>query len=451
MTARTERGRALAFVWLMVEGAQVAAGGVAGYVRNLLDEQDALRDHLAERGWSVEFVLGEPFYDPGAPGYDEERWRRVREHLAARGGRAVRLVSDSDGLDGWGEERFFHALSATGAQLVLDTAERCDAVVAVSGTSAFARVPGMVQRQGGELAAKVLHVHTFGLATHDTAHVPSPAEIAADGDVAFWTRQSDRVSVGYISRYTAELYARTYAIPAAALLPNRSAIPRHAPRFGVLTEERINERIAGLGLPAEGEFVVMWGRNSAPGLDKGYHLLLEAARDLPGVVPVIATRRPDPGLRRLADRYAVPAVLLDDQPFTHLSALLQSPRTLAAAFLGEAEPGAVSPMEAMWVARESGALVIAADTGNLPEVVDDGAAGIVTRRTAADVADAVRRVRKLTADERRRMRAAAAARVRARFDFAANVRELADAAVDRLAEVSKLAAALEHHHHHHHH
>ncbi|MER5995485.1 hypothetical protein [Streptomyces viridosporus] len=435
MTERREQRRTLAFVWLMIEGAQVAAGGVAGYVRNLLAEQDALCAHLAERGWSVEFVLGEPFYAPSAPGYDEERWRRVRGHLEARGGRAVRLVSDSDGLDGWGDERFFHALSAAGAQLVLDTAERCDAVVAVSGTSAFARVPGMVQRQVGEAAAKVLHVHTFGLATHDTAHAPSPAEIAADGDVAFWTRQSERVNVGYISRYTAELYARTYAIPTAALLPNRSAIPRHAPRFDILTQHQVSERLAGLGLPAQGDLVLMWGRNSAPGLDKGYHLLLEAARDLPGVVPVIATRRPDPGLRQLADRYAVPAVLLHDQPFTHLSALLQSPRTLAAAFLGEAEPGAVSPMEAMWVARESGALVIAADTGNLPEVVDGGA-GIVTRRTAAAVADAVRRVRKLTEDERHRMRTTAAARVRERFDFATNLRELADAAVDRLTEVS---------------
>ncbi|MCP3801926.1 hypothetical protein NLX83_21905 [Allokutzneria sp. A3M-2-11 16] len=428
--------RTLAFVWLMLEGAQVAIGGVARYVRNLLDEQDAIRNHLAARGWKADFILGEPYYQSAAAGYDEQRWQAVREHLASRGGTAVRLVSDSDGLVGWGEDRFCNALSAAGAQLVLDTAERYEAVIAISGTSAFARVPGMVQRQAEGLAEKVLHVHTFGLATHDTARVPSPAEIAADADVAFWARHSERVTVGYISDYTAELYSKVYAIPPNALLPNRSAIPRHASRFAVLTEAEIDRRLTGLGLPDRGDLVFMWGRNSAPGLDKGYDLLVEAAREVPGVVPVIATRQPDPGLRELADRLDVPVALLADQPFSTISAIVQSPRTLAAAFLGEAEPGAVSPMEAMWVARESGAVAIVANTGNLPEVVGAGTAGIVAERTTAGVADALRRARSLTADARRRMRKSGAARVAEHFDFATNITELVDAAVDRWVGVA---------------
>ncbi|MEO3977505.1 hypothetical protein [Streptomyces sp. CAU 1734] len=433
MEAAAGQSRTLALVWLMIEGAQVFTGGVARYVENLLDEQDALRDRLAEQGWTAHFLLAEPCYHPGAPGYDEGRRQRVSDRLAARGGRAVRLISDSDGSEGWGGEEFFHALSAAGAQLVLDTAERYDAVIAVSGTSAFARLPGMVQRQAGDLARKVHHVHTFGLATHDTARVPPPAEIAADADVAFWARQSDRVSLGFISEYTADLYARVYAVPRESLLPNRSAIPLRDPRFAVLSGAETERRLAALGVPEHGELLVMWGRNSAPGLDKGYHLLIEAARDLSGVVPVIATRLPDRGLRELAGRLGVPAVLLDGLAFPDISALLQSPRTLAAAFLGEAEPGAVSPMEAMWTARESGALAIVADTGNLPEVVGGGTAGIITERTAAGVAGGVRRLRALGQDERRRMRGAAAGRIREHYDFAVTIAELTDAAAGRLA------------------
>ncbi|HLL33502.1 MAG TPA: glycosyltransferase [Streptomyces sp.] len=435
MAEAASKQRRMAVVWLMLEGGQVSQGGVARYVENVLRAQDSICAEWSAQGWDIDFILGEPFYRESAAGYDEQRRRRVAAHLEERGGRAVRLISDSDGIEQWGSDRFLHALSAAGAQLVLETAERYDGVIAVSGTSAFAQVAGMIQRLGGPLAARVLHVHTFGLATHETALPPAPAEIAADADVAFWARQTPHVTVAYISDYTARLYERTYAIPRRSLLPNRSGIPLDDPLFALLDQDTVAKRLAPLGLPAEGRLAVMWGRNSAPDLDKGYHLLLEAAADVPGVVPVIANRRPAPDLQNLAERLGVRAVFLAGQPFETISALLQSERTLAAAFLGEAEPGAVSPMEAMWVARRSGAVVIAADAGNLPELVDGGRAGLLTARTAPAVAEALRTAQALTDEERAAMRTAAAGVVRADCDFLANIRELVSSAICRWSEL----------------
>lgn len=421
--------RRMAVVWLMLEGAQVSQGGVARYVENLLGAQDAIRAEWSAQGWDVDFILGEPYYQESAAGYDKERWQRVSAHLEERGGRMVRLISDSDGTEQWGGDRFFHALSAAGAQLVLETAERYDGVIAVSGTSAFSQVPGMVQRLGAPLADRVLHVHTFGLATHETVLPPTSAEIAADGDVAFWTRQTPHVTVAYISDYTARLYERTYAIAPGSMLPNRSGIPLDDQQFALVGPEEIEKRLAPLGLPAEGRLAVMWGRNSAPDLDKGYHLLLEAAAEVPGVVPVIANRRPDPGLEQYAERLGVQAVFLADQPSETIFALLQSERTLAAAFLGEAEPGAVSPMEAMWVARATGAVVIAADAGNLPELTDGGRAGVLTARTGPAVAEALRTAQALTDEERADMRAVATGIVRRDCDFRKNIRDLVSEAM----------------------
>ncbi|MFJ4562467.1 glycosyltransferase [Streptomyces caelestis] len=435
MAEAASKQRRIAVVWLMLEGGQVSQGGVARYVENLLRAQDSIRAEWLAHDYEIDFILGEPFYRETAAGYDAQRWKRVVTHLAERGGRAVRLVSDSDGIEQWGGDRFFHALSAAGAQLVLETAERYDGVIAISGTSAFAQVAGMVQRLGGPLAERILHVHTFGLATHETALPPSPAEIAADGDVAFWTRQTPNVTVAYISDYTARLYERTYAIPRRSLLPNRSGIPLDDPLFTLLDKNTVAKRLAPLGLPDEGRLAVMWGRNSAPDLDKGYHLLLEAAADVPGVVPVIANRRPAPDLQQYAERLGVQAVFLADQPFETISALLQSERTLAAAFLGEAEPGAVSPMEAMWVTRRSGAVVIAADTGNLPELVDGGRAGILTARTGTAVAEALRTAQAMAGEERTRMRETAADVVREHCDFLANIRDLVSSAVSRWSDL----------------
>ncbi len=420
----------MAVLWLLVEGAQVAQGGVARYASNLLAEQDGLRAEFGGRGIRLDFVLGEPHYRDTVPGYDLARWQRTDAWLRARGGRAVRLISDTDGDAPWGADRFCHALSAAGAQIALDLAADYDGVLVISTTSAFAQVPGMVQRLGGDLATRVLHVHTFGMATHDTQTVPAAAEIAADGDVAYWVRHSPRVLFGYISCYTARLYRELYGAPADSLVPNRTGIPLADHRFEPMAQDKAEAEVAGL-VPERGRFVVMWGRRSETTLDKGYHLLIEAAAREPTMVPVIATRRPDPNMAALAERLGVAAVFLVDQPFRVISSLVQHERTVAVAFLGEAEPGAAAPMEAMWTARESDTVMLFANTGNLPELVVDGESGILTDRTPEAVAVGLGRLAALTSADCRRMAVAAASTVRQTCDFAVTIRELLDASVAR--------------------
>jgi glycosyltransferase involved in cell wall biosynthesis len=419
----------MAVLWLVIEGAQVAQGGVAQYAANLLAEQDELRAEFAGRGIGLDFVVGEPHYRDTVPGYDLARWQRTDAWLRARGGRAVRLVSDTDGDSPWGADRFSHALSAAGAQVALDLAVDYEGVLVISTTSAFARVPGMVQRLGGDLATRILHVHTFGMATHDTRTVPTATEITADGDVAYWVRHSPRVLFGYISRYTAQLYRELYGAPADSLVPNRTGIRLADPRFEPMARDQAEAEVGGL--PERGRFVVMWGRRSETTLDKGYHLLIEAAAREPGLVPVIATRRPDPSMNALAERLGVTAVFLVDQPFRVISALVQHERTVGVAFLGEAEPGAAAPMEAMWTARKSDTVMLFANAGNLPELVVDGESGLLTDRTKEAVAAGLRRLAALASPDRRSMAVAAASVIQQTCDFALTIREFLDASVSR--------------------
>lgn len=133
----------------------------------------------------------------------------------------------------------------------------------------------------------------------------------------------------------------------------------------------------------------------------------------------------------LAERLGVAAVFLVDQPFRVISSLVQHERTVAVAFLGEAEPGAAAPMEAMWTARESDTVMLFANTGNLPELVVDGESGILTDRTPEAVAVGLGRLAALTSADCRRMAVAAASTVRQTCDFAVTIRELLDASVAR--------------------
>ncbi|WP_143546798.1 glycosyltransferase family 4 protein [Rhodococcus sp. 06-235-1A] len=341
-------------------------------------------------------------------------------------------MNDDDGLRGWGEDRMFHALSAAAAQSVLERSADYDVVVVVTGTSLFSRVAGMLHRLGPEVAERLLIVHTFGMAVNGSGGLPSGAEIDSDGDLAFWVKQSQRVCLAPISDYTARLYREQWAIPDASLLLNRSGIPLTDPRFRPLDTDECITVARSMGVP-DGPLAVMWGRAEFPGLDKGYRLLLQAAAQLGTVTPIIATREPSRELAHLAAPLG-PAVLLHEQPFHTISALLQHPMTVASLFLGAAEPGAVSPLEAMWTSRERGAPVVVANVGNLPELADGGRAAIVTERTTDSVAAALQRALAMTSGERASMRSAAAAMVRTDGDVRLNIRRFIDECLQRAIE-----------------
>ena len=146
---------------------------------------------------------------------------------------------------------------------------------------------------------------------------------------------------------------------------------------------------------------------------------------------MVATPEPDPGLARLAAEVAPRAVLLHGEPYRTIAAVLRAPNTVAACFLSASEHGAVAPMEAAWTAGPE-CVLVATSTGSFRELVVDGETGVAARRSPEGVAAALRAVLDSSVVERRRLRAAAAERVRRCHDFDHNVSDLFEAVLGDL-------------------
>lgn len=155
---------------------------------------------------------------------------------------------------------------------------------------------------------------------------------------------------------------------------------------------------------------------------KGLHVIVQAMVDLPSAVYVVVGSGPEEGpMRDLASKLGVAERVV----FAGRVAHADLPRLLAQADLfvqpsiGE-EAFGISVVEAM----ASGLAVLASSNGGLPEIVVDGATGLLL--TPGDVAAWSGAIRALVTDESRRKSMGNAGRERAHSDFtwAANAARL---------------------------
>jgi glycosyltransferase involved in cell wall biosynthesis len=144
------------------------------------------------------------------------------------------------------------------------------------------------------------------------------------------------------------------------------------------------------GLPEE-PFVLFAGD------DKGLDVLLEAWRELPGVLLVVATTRP-------VDRPLPPGVVRTSLPREAMPAAWRRARVAVVPSLWP-EPFGMVAMEAL----AAGTPVVASHVGGLPEIVRDGVDGVLV--TPGDSAALAAAVRDLLDDDARRDAMAVAARV----------------------------------------
>lgn len=422
----------VAFVYFTVEGLQVSRGGVGRWANNLLDLIPQLCAEWGERGVPLTPFVAEPRLSPATRGYDTVRLGAARMRLADCGG-GLHLLANETAAEVTSAATNFDSLAIAATQVVLDLADRYDVVFSLSGESAFARLPVMVDRQLDDCHTDVRLVHTHGVTVPDGPYDLVPAELAGDAALAAWVRRSARIRIAYISQFMRDVFVRQYAVPEERLLPNISGIRLSDPAFASRSPEDDARLLASRGVPEDRSLAITWGRNSRPGLDKGYGLLLEAAA-LVGedVVPVVITRDPDPGLAALAADVAPWAVVLSGEPYETIAAVLRAPNTVAACFLSASEHGAVAPMEAAWTAGLE-CVLVAVPTGSFRELIIDGETGVVAARTRAGVATALRSVRDAGPQRRRQLRDGAAELVRRNHDMDRNVRALFEAVLDDLA------------------
>jgi glycosyltransferase involved in cell wall biosynthesis len=416
----------IALLILTVEGLQHIDGGVGRYLWNILDEAPAIRREWLKRNVVLSFYAAEPICDPALPVYRPGLFERMDAALRIAGGRALRLVNISCGDNSFRDPlardpKNYLTTSTSAAQVAIELAQHHDALVVISGLTIFAQTPMLIRKQADFVGAKIKCVHMTHSPVATSSDVERDAKAQANEALGQLARVDPLVKIGFESDYMRRSYRERYDIPDEAFVFARSGIPVNHEKFASIPNETIVKILEEKNIPMNKPLVMSWGRSDQC---KGFDILLKAVRLLDAqIVPVILNSTYNAELHQLKSDLGSEAVLLHDQPFRVISAILQWPATRVAAFLSQNEPAAVTPAEAMLAAHAKGCVVLGVPTGCFPEMIIQGQNGfLVSARTPEAVAEGIQEILRLSDAEAKRIGTEAILYAKTNHDFSTNFR-----------------------------
>ncbi|MCR4437616.1 MAG: glycosyltransferase family 4 protein [bacterium] len=419
----------LAVVHLTFEGIQIFGGGVCTVTRGHLEALGRLQDKLRRRAIRVTPYFLEIAYAPDHPRRDRRYEEYARQKAAAMGGEVAYLTNYSVGdepFTKWGVkdlgpvENWKHAC-ASGAALALNFARRHQAAVLYCHDCVYALASLYAaleaEAYGTDIRA-VYVVHSTAL-THELP-LPNPDRLMAEAVAMHWPKVSPRVRIGYISEFIRGHLISDYGVRPEHTVPTGNGLNPDDPHFRLRSEQEIVAKLREHHIPLDKPLMVTWGRAV---LYKRFDVVMKVAAELRDAVHAVVVVSPrSQELLQLKEDLHLDMSLIFAFDAELIACLLQWKNTVAVPILAYLEPCGLTPMEARMQARRQGPLVITSDTGGLPEQIEHGVDGFITRQDdVAHVAETVRRIMAMTDAERERVRRAGLERILRQYTWRSQI------------------------------
>ncbi|MGW3953770.1 glycosyltransferase family 4 protein [Streptomyces sp. NPDC004752] len=358
-------------------------------------------------------------YLPAHPHYDEEAFAHYRELIRSAGGTFSVVPSGTTGLAadsiwgdaGLGESRNWQIASAALAGRLIDLAARCDLLVAYCHEPVFAFAPLHASLQSEAAGVDLTAVYV----SHATAYahempLPNPDRLMAESLPVHWAKVTPRVRLGAISRHMTDHLIRDYGANAETFVPTGNGVDISDRWYRQRSRTEISRMLARHGVPVDQDLLVTFGRGVPY---KRHDMLIRACAELRSAAhPVVMSDPEMPELRELAGRLHVDATLITSFDRELMAALLQWERTRVLALSAQNEPWGMIPMESRLLTRDTGAILVAADSGGFSEQIDDGVDGFLhVPNDPSDLARVIDRVLELPEIEQKSIRRHGAERV----------------------------------------
>ncbi|MBC7186018.1 MAG: glycosyltransferase family 4 protein [Calditrichaeota bacterium] len=426
---KDDRQLDLAVIHLTFEGIQIFGGGVCTVTRGHLEALGRLQDTLRRRGIRITPYFLEIAYAPDHPRRDRRYEEYARQKVAAMGGEVAYLTNYSVGdepFTKWGVkdlgpvENWKHAC-ASGTALALNFARRHQAAVLYCHDCVYALASLYAALEadayGADIRA-VYVVHSTAL-THELP-LPNPDRLMAEAVAMHWPKVSPRVRIGYISEFIRGHLISDYGVRPEHTVPTGNGLNPDDSHFRLRSEEEIVAKLREHHIPLDKPLMVAWGRAVAY---KRFDVVMKVAAELRDAVHAVVVVSPrSQELLQLKEDLHLDMSLIFAFDAELIACLLQWKNTVAVPILAYLEPCGLTPMETRMQARRQGPLVITSDTGGLPEQIEHGVDGFVTRQDdVAHVAETVRRIMAMTDAERARMRRAGLERILRQYTWRSQI------------------------------
>lgn len=420
----------VAVLYLTFNGVCNNTNGIGRQTKTLLSILSTERSRLRQSlGRTIDVHLGTPACGRHTWDFSPGDWRVAERVIAGWGGRVWSL--------GWPTEQGFWSLPAwtalcvQAAQLIRVLTDRYRRLIILAIDTPFLGVAGSMLQSGGipDNARIALVPYSTRLIVEREA--PTPAHVAWERD-GLAAADGHSVVVAAVGSYIRKHLAEEYGVAEDHFVPYRSALHVESPEF--LPHPDPSSVLLRYAIPLDRPIVLALGRDDPT---KGLDLLPRALRRVASRIHLVLIVVPQ-GQSRETVRQQYEARLSTSGVRSSLvigfnrelpHAVASSQRTAAVVCPSRGETLSNVPFEVALWARAGGPIVVCPAIDGFVEQVDAGITGYLYDPSDPEaLATAVEASINLPAEVRRRMAAAAAARVLQERDavasFAAIVRQM---------------------------
>ncbi|WP_145558634.1 glycosyltransferase family 4 protein [Yersinia mollaretii] len=409
-------------IHLATEGIQLFVGGVGSYIRGQIQALPDVIDLLAKNNIILEAHFIEIACSRYHAFYDNECRAHYISQIHHMGGTFSTVPNMTQGRDAgcsWpygdhflGNIQNWQVSSAAGAARIMDISADYDITLAFCHELPFSLTP-LIARLHAAMEGvnlKIIYI-SHGTAFNHEMPLPNPERLMAESLPIHWAKIDSNIKLGSISQFMATHLMKEYGADPTSFVPVPAGINFNDPWFRIRSDQEISDTLSQYEIPLERPLAITLGRGVRY---KRHDLLLKASCYLGNAIhPVIVSDPILPELSALARQLPIQPSIINSFDRELMACLIQWRNTQVCVLSAENEPNGLIPMEARWLAREQGALLVVADSGGLSEQVEQGIDGF--RHNAGDaenLAEVIRQVYPLSEVERNKIRRAGATRIK---------------------------------------
>jgi len=392
-----------AVIFVTMEGIQHQSGGVARYIGRFIRFLAKVHSVLLTHNINIAVYALEPALLEIVPSYDKKYYQEMRGLLSSTGGRFYKLINNTFGEDWIGPKKNWELMSSSAAAIALNIAEQYDFAAVITGSSCFAMMPVYIHKQCRSFQADIRTVYMTNDSAFSAFYKYRDEDILAmDYLTCQWTKFTPNAKIGYVSENMKSLFQEKYFVQEEAFVPTKGGVDFEEDRFLEICRKKILHILKQYGIPADKKIVFSWGR---PQSYKRFDLLFQSAKLVSDkVLPVVVTNGAFPSLRSYIKEHGHKGILIESyQGFELIKALVKWENTCCTCFLSEGEPGAITPMEAMYMAYGCSSIVLAHDDGIYREIIEDGNNGFLVKNNADEIAKRMGDLLNLDEETRKRI------------------------------------------------
>lgn len=414
-------------IHLATEGIQLFVGGVGSYIRGQIQALPDIIDLLADNNIILEPHFIEIAYSRYHVFFDKNCRAHHINQINKMGGTFSTLPNMTQGKEAgcsWpygdaflGNLQNWQISSAAGAAKIMDISADYDITLAFCHELPFSFTPliACLHAAMENVNLKIIYI-SHGTAFNHEMPLPNPERLMAESLPIHWAKIDSNIKLGQISQFMAAHLVTEYGADPQSFVPVYAGINIDDSWFRIRSDQEISYTLSRHGIPLERPLAITLGRGVPY---KRHDLLLKASCYLGNDIhPVIVSAPVLPELSLLASQLTIQPSIINSFDRELMACLIQWRNTRVCVLSAENEPNGLIPMEARWLAREQGAVLIVADSGGLSEQIEQGIDGY--RHIAGDaenLAEVIHQICQLSEVEIDKIRRAGATRIKTQYQW----------------------------------